>query len=247
MISTLGCSLERFLLPNVCIVCERSVSQNEPDALVCGVCITRMRPVGSGCDRCAQPLPPMGGCRFCVDWPDRFRARSGVWLGREARVVVHALKYRHMPRLAELAARVLTRTVPVPAGPCVLIPVPVGKKRLRRRGYNQAERLARALARRWRKPVMLDALQRVRDTTSQTALTPERRLANVAGAFEGRQVGLLERSPGKVTRAVLIDDVLTTGATLQGAAEMLIKSNWQSVDAVTFARALPYDLSVLGH
>ena len=94
---------------------------------------------------------------------------------------------------------------------------------------------------------MVDALRRVRETASQTALTPERRLANVAGAFEGRQVGLLEKSPGRATRAVLIDDVLTTGATLHRAAEVLIKSNWPLVEAVTFSRALPYDLSVLGH
>src|SRR5438046_2792467 len=66
-----------------------------------------------------------------------------------------------------------------------LVPVPLGPRRQRERGYNQSERLARALGRRWQRPVA-DLLVRVRDTAAQTALTPEARLANVAGAFEVR-------------------------------------------------------------
>src|SRR4029077_14776188 len=66
-----------------------------------------------------------------------------------------------------------------------LVPVPLGRARLRSRGYNQSERLARALGRRWQRPVV-DLLVRTRDTAAQTALTPEARLANVAGAFEMR-------------------------------------------------------------
>src|SRR5439155_21745951 len=76
------------------------------------------------------------------------------------------------------------------------VPVPLGRARARDRGYNQSERLARALGRRWRRPVV-DLLVRTRDTAAQTALTPEARLANVAGAFEMRNAKCGMRNEGQ--------------------------------------------------
>src|SRR5207249_3758823 len=98
---------------------------------------------------------------------------------------IHALKYRGLPRVADELAEAVAR-IPIPGrGRAWLVPVPLGPRRQRERGYNQSERLARALGRRWQRPVA-DLLVRVRDTAAQTALTPEARLANVAGAFEVR-------------------------------------------------------------
>src|SRR2546425_1604141 len=98
-----------------------------------------------------------------------------------------------------------------------LVPVPLGAKRLRERGYNQSERLARALARRWRRPVAC-LLERVRDTATQTALTPEARLANVAGGLVIREseVGTRDNAAVPLPRSplVFIDDVLPTRAPL---------------------------------
>lgn len=99
---------------------------------------------------------------------------------------------------------------------------------MRRRGYNQSERLAVALARA-AGTVRTDLLRRARETPTQTALTPEERQANVAGAFTAGRV-----PPG---RLVLVDDVFTTGATLAEAATALLAAGAQSVEAVTFARA----------
>jgi ComF family protein len=110
-----------------------------------------------------------------------------------------------------------------------LIPVPLGRRRQRERGYNQSECIARGLERLIGLPVQTQLLKRVRETSTQTALTPEARHANVAGAFEAAPAGGL--------RLVLVDDVFTTGATLAAAAVALSRAGAARVDAVTFARA----------
>ncbi|MBI4421420.1 MAG: ComF family protein [Gemmatimonadetes bacterium] len=234
--------LERLLLPNACIACGRRVESRTPDLLVCSVCRARLETATVGCDRCAEPLPPVGPCRSCRDWPAALRrTRSAVWLGREAREIVHRLKYDDCTSLAELAADTMARRLPCP-GAAGLIPVPLGERRLRRRGYNQAAHIADALGRRWGRETDHHVLRRVRDTSSQTALTPEARLANVAGAFAAAPP-----APGTTGAAVLIDDVLTTGATLCAAAGALAAAGWTDVAAMTFARALPFEIRALRH
>jgi len=111
----------------------------------------------------------------------------------------------------------------------ILVPVPLAPKRLAIRGYNQAERLAAALSELTGYPVADAALARRRETPTQTALTPEERRVNVSGAFAGSGV------TGRC--AVLVDDVLTTGATLGACAEALMAAGAAKVEAVTFARA----------
>jgi len=147
---------------------------------------------------------------------------------------VHGLKYGGLPRIADDLALAMLPIRPPADGPVVLIPIPLARKRLRERGYNQSEVLARALARQWRIPVLVDVLVRTRETPTQTALTPGTRLANVAGAFSprhGRGVGLAGAT------LVLVDDVFTTGATLAEAARALEQAGAKQILGVTFARA----------
>jgi ComF family protein len=168
-----------------------------------------------------------------------------VWLDAGARAAVHALKYGGLPRIADDLATAMTGMVLPGRESAWLVPVPLGPKRLWQRGYNQSERLARALSRHWRRPVV-DLLSRARETATQTALTPEARLANVAGAFQLR-IGDrgLRISSEKVQSAirnpksaiVLVDDVFTTGATLAEAARALELGGAPMVAAVTFGRA----------
>lgn len=144
-----------------------------------------------------------------------------------ARRAVHLFKFEGWWRLADSLARPMVALEPL-TDRLLLIPVPLGPRRRRRRGYNQSERLARALGRLSGLPVA-DRLVRIRDTRSQSSLAPEARQANVRGVF--RAAGVRGR------RVVLVDDVFTTGATLVAAAEAARIAGAERVEAVTFARA----------
>jgi ComF family protein len=162
--------------------------------------------------------------------------RSAVWLGEGARGAVHALKYRGLPRIADDLADAMAGLKPPADGPLVLVPIPLAPKRLRERGYNQSDVLAAALARRWHVPVARDLLVRSRETPTQTALTPETRLANVAGAFAVAK-------PPRAAVLIVVDDVFTTGATLAEAARALEHAGATRAYGVTFARAAIPDFS----
>jgi ComF family protein len=165
-----------------------------------------------------------------------------VWLDDSARAAVHALKYGGLPRIADDLAAVMARVLEAPPPRAVLVPIPLGARRLRTRGYNQSERLARALGERWGTPVEAELLRRTRDTATQTALTPTARLANVAGAFAMRN-GEGGMRNDKRSVFVLIDDVFTTGATLAEAARALARGGAASIRALTFGRAIIPDFT----
>ena len=224
--------VERWLLPPACLLCDGPVPARECDALVCGLCRSRWEPVaGPCCDRCGQPAFGDLECRLCAGWPSGLvRVRSAVWLRGTARAAVHRLKYEGWWRVAGPLAESMRRLEPLTGRVC-LIPVPLGARRLRARGYNQSERLAAALGELVGRPVRADLLARPRETRTQTALTPEARQANVAGAFQARAAAGLA--------CVLVDDVFTTGATLAEAGAALSRAGAASVEAITFARAEP--------
>jgi len=222
---------ERWLLPGSCLLCGEYAGPADP--LACNLCQHRWRSLPEPkCRRCGHPLSPVAPeCRICPGWPEGFdQARSAVWLEGTAREAVHHLKYGGWWRLAEpMAARMAGH---LPAAGRLLVPIPLSPRRQRLRGYNQAEALARALGSISGGRVEAELLVRLRDTGTQTALTPAERQANIAGAF-----GMVAGVRGE--RVLLIDDVFTTGATLAAAATTLLEAGATTVEAVTFARARP--------
>lgn len=221
-------AVEGWLLPGECLLCRAAAGAGDP--LICAPCCARWAALPEPqCFRCGQPLTPGIACRLCADWPAGLREiRSAVWLDGSARRAVHLLKYSGWWRVSEPLAAAIAVRLRVDAH-CTLIPIPLGPARLRSRGYNQSAVLAEALGNRLRMPVAGRVLARRRETTSQTALTPEARRANLAGAFLAQQ-----RAPA---HPVLVDDVFTTGATLAEAAAALFAAGAQTVSGVTFARA----------
>ena len=217
---------EQWLLPGSCLLCDEAVRE---DALICDSCRQRFPRLGHPqCCRCGQPLTPGIDCRLCLTWPAGFEGvQSAVWLDDRARRAVHRFKYDGWWRAADAMAQVMIGSVSIRRD-STLIPIPLSAGRERTRGYNQSAVLAEAVAKRLGLRVV-PILRRGRETGTQTALTPEARRANLAGAFT---VGATPP-----VNPVLVDDVFTTGATLAEAAQALLAAGSPRVLGVTFARA----------
>jgi ComF family protein len=178
-------------------------------------------------------------CRWCELLPPFVRsARSVAWAaGNIGLGIVHAIKYGGWHRVAgEIATRMARVDFPVDVieERRALVPVPLSSKRRRERGYNQSELLAQSLSRRWHLPVWNEVLDRVRHTETQTRLTPGDRLRNVSGAF------CAPDSAKKMLRGahvIVVDDVVTTAATLNACAAALCAGGARIVSYVTFGRA----------
>ena len=223
----LAAGVERWLLPSECMACGLPTPPDD-EQLVCPVCRARWRPISLPiCPTCGEHTPLGLACRVCADWPPDFGpVRSAVRLDPPVRLLVHRFKYHGWRRLGESFATRMTGLL-APIGDADLVPVPLARRRRRERGYNQAEELALALGRLADRPVCAGRLRRVRETATQTRLTPDRRRANLAAAF----------TAAGNRPAVLVDDVFTTGATLVSAATALLDAGAAWVAAVTFARA----------
>jgi ComF family protein len=148
------------------------------------------------------------------------------------REAIHALKYKNMRSLAPFLGQMLVETYEAEALPAdVLVPVPLHRRRLRERGYNQSSLLAKYVGQVTGLPVSTTSLRRVRYTISQTQLNAEERVHNVSGAF------LCSREDVGDRQVLLIDDVCTTGATLEACSVALYDGGARSVWALTVARA----------
>lgn len=226
-----------FLLPPACAACERLLDPGE-SGLVCGRCWTRIDPLPfPQCARCGHPAL-RDACAWCELLPPYVRAaRSACWMHRgTGPAIVHALKYGGWHAVAHaMAARMARIAWPrdVIEERTALVPVPLSPSRQRERGFNQSERLARALAPCWNVPVWDDVLERARATRTQTRLTPEERLANVSGAFRVREGA----RPLRNAHVVLVDDVVTTAATLNACAAAVFAGGARILSYVTFGRA----------
>lgn len=231
-------ALIELLLPLCCASCGRLLAASER-GIVCGHCWTLARELPHPrCERCGHPLDGYS-CRWCSLLPAFVRsARSYCWIGAgTGKDIVHALKYEGWTRVAEgMAERMGRIALPddVVRERTALVPVPLSQSRRRERGFNQSEIIAAHLAAMWGVPVWGDALARVASSRSQTELTPGERLSNVAGAFAVPEHALAKLRGAHV---ILVDDVITTGATLRACANALFASGSRTISYMTFGRA----------
>jgi competence protein ComFC len=201
----------------------------------CQACEANVR-LDSGwiCSCCGQPLSAPGVCRRCRECPPAFTAlRSWGAFGGPLRNALHRLKYQRDIALGEVLARQLVSVLQGLDWPIDLIcPTPIGVARKAERGYNQATFLALPLALALGLPYRPQALTKTRETRSQVGLSADQRQANVSGAFQGQAKWAAGRT------VLVVDDVTTTGATIQACAAALLQAGARQVYGLTLARAV---------
>ncbi|HSA60941.1 MAG TPA: ComF family protein [Nitrospiraceae bacterium] len=232
----------RFLLPVDCATCGSALA-DDPIPLFCTNCWGAISPLPhSRCARCDRPFAspvataysPGHVCQSCAERPPSYtRAWTLYPYLSPLRDAICLLKYRGKVALASPLARLMTDRLPPLDALDLIIPVPLHPQRLREREFNQSLLLADRIARYLNAPVFLDNLSRIIPSPAQTTLSRKDRLKNLRGAFAVRHADSIA---GK--RILLIDDVFTTGATVNECAKTLRKAGSGDVFVLTLARTM---------
>lgn len=229
-------ALLNIFFPPVCPLCEEEIRKE----LLCGNCLagfTAEKITSPACTVCGTPFTSAGPdhvCGECLANDNPFKeARSSFIYGGKVHDAVHSFKYGGKTILAGPLGRMMADTAAsISTRPDLIVPVPLHKKRLKDRGFNQSLLLAREIARAMSVNVDYLNLERIRFTEQQVTLAIKERHANVAGAFGvKRPDGFMGR------RVLLVDDVYTTGATIKECSKVLKKAGAE-VSVVTLARAV---------
>ncbi len=194
---------------------------------ICGVPFASQSGDNHVCIACLRKPPRFGQARACATYDASAAAEHPL------KVMLQRYKYNRDVSLAPALARLLSRRLADASGYDLVIPVPLHLTRLRWRGFNQALLLTRYLPPSVRARVDPHVLSRVRATRPQVELDQSERASNVSGAFQ-----VADRSRVRNKRVLLLDDVLTTGATVDECARALRRAGAQCVDVVVLARAV---------
>jgi ComF family protein len=225
-------TLLHLLFPPRCLACARL---EVGLSTFCETCATTLEPLPRPhCDRCSEPGQFVQNlCPRCAQRPPPFtRAHAPFIHGGALARAIHAFKYEDHPELAGGLAGLWTRHVGdfFRDPPDRLVALPLHRSRFRRRKYDQAQLLAAALAGELQRPLLERGLARTRNTLRQVGLSHEEREANVDSAF-------LASNSVQGQRILLVDDVLTTGASARSASHALLKAGAREVQVLTLARA----------
>ncbi len=238
-------ALLNLLYPESCFVCADAVARHQ-DCGVCGRCwdkLLQLRISAPWCPSCGLPFQgfdpgPAHLCSDCIADPPPFSgARSFGYYEGELSRVIREFKFHGRRKLASLLGPLVAAAVSATwerEQIDLLCPVPLHPKRRHERGFNQSELLARSMSESLGLPLVPGVLRRARHTPPQVGLTDPERLRNVRGAFLARP----DLAAGR--RVLLIDDVMTTGATLRNATSALLAGGALRVAAATLARAVPH-------
>lgn len=232
-----------LLYPPACGVCGEGLSDGKSLCQACDVDLPRL--AEPFCERCGEMFQGLidgpFSCPNCSNLKFSFEfARPAMLRDDRTLDLIHRLKYGREIHLASELGRLARdsfadpRLAPAVAGGWPLVPVPLHRKRLRHRHFNQAGEIARALSEQIGLPVV-NALNRTRETETQTLLSRKQRMENLRGAFEVTRQGktwIGDRAEG----AVLVDDVLTTGSTVNECAKTLRSAGVKKVFVVTVMR-----------
>lgn len=215
--------LASLLFGDTCFLCRGRAA-----AVLCAACeedLPRLAP--PSCPRCALPSPRGEPCGRCLADPPRYDATvAALQYAFPADALVHSLKFRGELALAPLLGRRLAEAIPAPVD--WVVPVPLSRRRLKERGYNQAVEIARHLG---RGQLLVSACERSRDSAPQLDLPFAARRRNVKGCFVARQ-------SFEGAAVAVVDDVMTTGATLDEMARTLKEAGAASVVNWVVARTL---------
>lgn len=229
-----------LIYPPTCVACGGATG--EPHAL-CPACWSQMRFLERPfCERLGTPFAvdlglPLLSPAAIAQPPVFARARGVVRYDEAARTLVHRFKYGDRLELAEALGRMMARAgAELVAEADVIVPVPLHRLRLWWRRFNQAMALAAVVARAGRKPCDPVLLARVKRTQSQVGLSRAQRGDNLQGAFRVPE-SARPRLSGK--RVLLVDDVMTTGATANAASRALLRGGAEAVDVLAFALVVP--------
>lgn len=233
-------SLVRLLYPAQCAVCQTPLVINE--SLICGTCEKQIKPVPeTHCLRCVRPLPPFSDhhsvCSHCrSDRPYFDRGFSLILFEEHSKELFHEIKFKKKPWLLEILQPfyALAPRVPNLNDYDMIVPIPMDGWRKRDREFNQAKLIAKHLIR-WsgsQNSSICSLLKKTRRTTPQSLLPRNERLNNLENAFK-------LRNPKSVfgKRILLVDDILTTGSTINEGAKLFKQHGAERVDFFTFARA----------
>lgn len=218
-----------LLYPPVCGGCS------QPGARWCAACQAATHTIPPPvCEKCGRSLPNLGVCSACRANPPAYTAlRSWAAFEGPLRLALHRLKYGGDMALGEALARPLIDAYRQYEWEIDLAtPIPLGASRRQQRGYNQAALLAWPLALSSGLPYTPKALAKVRDTPTQVGLNLDERQANVAGAFQASRALVVGKT------VLIVDDVTTSGATIQAASLALLEEGARRVYGLTLSRAV---------